>query len=395
MKKVTAIFLTILTVLSLLTVNSYADIASPSSLGEDLDATSPNDINEEIDSGTATYTSEDENGNASQKTKTLAAKQGIGVTVLRALALVLSFIPKLGNYFIQLVANTKDTFTIINLLSNKYDLFGINFWETDTGNNDDLVNSIRENVAKGYTGVRNISAVIILVLLLYTGLRMAILLATDGGASPKQMAKYKQMLIDWTISICLIYILHILMITIIYASNLFVSMIVKATSGAIDTNIETQIIDKTINGLFKNGTTANHPVYFFIVYCMLTYYEVKFFVVYLLRTFKIYFYVVISPLVCATYSLDKMRDGTAQAFQNWWIEFLTEVIKQPVQLLIFSIFVLSADEIFASQPLLFVILLGLISNIERIVNEVIIPRRAAFNKELKDVKVNNLVPKLK
>lgn len=395
MKKITAILLIMLTVLGILTVNSYADTTPPSTLGEDLNATSKNDIEKEMNEGSATYTSEDENGNVSVKTKKLSAKHGIGTGILRALALILSFIPKLGNYIIQLTANTGGTFTIINLLSNKYDLFGINFWETDTGNNDDMVNSIRENVARWYTGVRNIAAVIILILLLYTGLRMALLLVTGDGASPKQMAKYKQMLIDWLIGICLIYIVHILMILTIYISNIFVNMIVKATSGAIDTNIETQIVDETFNGLFKNGATANHPVYFFIVYCMLTYYEVKFFVVYLLRTFKIYFYVVISPLVCATYSLDKMRDGTAQAFQNWWTEFLTEVIKQPIQLLIFSIFVLSADEIFASQPLLFVIILGLISNIEKVINSIMIPRRAAFNKELKDVKVNTLVPKLK
>ena len=90
-----------------------------------------------------------------------------------------------------------------------------------------------------------------------------------------------------------------------------------------------------------------------------------------------------------------MNDGSAQGFQNWWTEFLTEVIKQPIQLLIFSIFVLSADEIFNTQPILFVIILALVSDIERIANSIIISRKSAFNKELKDVKVKDLVPDVK
>ena len=90
-----------------------------------------------------------------------------------------------------------------------------------------------------------------------------------------------------------------------------------------------------------------------------------------------------------------MRDGRAQGFQNWWTEFFTEVIRQPIQLFVFTVFVLSADEIFISQPLLFVILIGLISNIERVVNGIILRRRGRFTKELNDVKVNDLVPTLK
>lgn len=292
----------------------------------------------------------------------------------------------------QLTANTGETFTIINLLSNKYDLFGINFWEEDTGRNKDTVNSIRQNVSKWYVGVRNIAAVIIFILLLYTGIRIAILIASGDSASPRQIARYKEMLIDWLISLCLIFVVHILMITTIYFSNLLINVILKTTGTSLDSNIETKIIDKTVDGLWGNSTTENHPVYFFIVYCILTFYEVKFMVVYLTRTFKIYFYVVISPIVCATYSADKLRDGKAQGFQNWWTEFFREVFKQPIQLLIFSIFVLSADEIFQKVPILFVIILSLTSNIERVANSIIMSRRSAFNQELKDVKIKDLMP---
>ena len=395
MKKTTALILILLTVLSLIMPKSYAvDKTSPSTLGEDLKETNATDIEQEMSDGTTSYTAEDKNGKDVKKSKQLSNRQDIGTNILRTITLILSFIPKVGNYIMQLAANTGGTFTIINLLSNKYDLFGINFWETDSDRNGDMVNAIRKNVSKWYIGVRNIASIIIMILLLYTGMRMAILMVTGNG-SAKQFAQYKEMLVNWVISIVLIFIIHIMMIATIYVSNLFVSVIIKATGTKLDTNIETMIIDKTVNGLWGNNTTANHPVYFFICYCMLTYYEIKFFVVYLLRTFKIYFYIVISPIVCATYSLDKMNDGSAQGFQNWWTEFFTEVVKQPIQLLIFSIFVLSADEIFNTQPILFVIILALVSDIERIANSIIISRKSAFNKELKDVKVKDLVPDVK
>lgn len=391
MKKTTAIILVLLTIFSIAIPRSYAaENTSPSTVGEDLEDIDANDINELMDEGTATYTTKDGSGKESKKTKSVTKKNDVGTNILRAVTLVLSFVPKIWNYLMQMTANTGETFTIINLLSNKYDLFGINFWEEDSGRNKDTVNSIRDNVKKWYIGVRNIAAVIIFILLLYTGLRMALAIATGG--SPREMARYKEMLINWLISLCLIFVVHILMIMTIYFSNLVIDIIIKATGTSLDSNIETKIVDDTVNGLWGNSTTENHPVYFFIVYCMLTYYEVKFFVVYLIRTFRIYFYVVISPIVCATYSADKLRDGKAQAFQNWWTEFLTEVIKQPIQLLIFSIFILSADEIFQAQPILFVIILALISNIERVANSIIMSRRSAFNSELKDVKVKDLVP---
>lgn len=396
MKRITAIILVFLTILTFAMPKSYAEIASPSTLGEDLNSVSSNDLEDEMENGTASYTSEDADGTSSKKTKSFSSKsKSTGKNVLRFLMLILTFIPKIGNFIIREATNTGEDFTIIGLLSNKFDLFGINFWEDDTGRNNDLVNSIRDNVAKWYVGVRDIAAIIIMIILLYTGLRMALLMATGDTASAKQIARYKEMLINWVIGIILIFVIHLLMIATIYLSNMMIKLLVKVTETSINSNIETQIIDKTYNGLFKNETTSGHPVYFFITYCVLTYYEIKFFVVYLLRTFKIYFYVVISPLVCATYPLDKMRDGRAQGFQNWWTEFFTEVIRQPIQLFVFTVFVLSADEIFISQPLLFVILIGLISNIERVVNGIILRRRGTFTKELKDVRVNDLVPTLK
>lgn len=89
--------------------------------------------------------------------------------------------------------------------------------------------------------------------------------------------------------------------------------------------------------------------FYFILYILLVFAEITIFVIYMSRTLKVAFLIVIAPLVCATYSLDKLRDGKAQAFENWIKEFVIAVFQQPMQLLIYTIFINSAGEILVNN----------------------------------------------
>ena len=58
-----------------------------------------------------------------------------------------------------------------------------------------------------------------------------------------------------------------------------------------------------------------------------------------------------------TYSIDKAGDGKAQAFGAWFIEYFTNIMIQPLQAILYLIFVFSANEIAQKAPIVGVIFL--------------------------------------
>lgn len=74
-------------------------------------------------------------------------------------------------------------------------------------------------------------------------------------------------------------------------------------------------------------------------------YTVIFAVKYLKREFTIIFLILLGPISCITYPIDKISDGKAQAFNKWFAEFLYQVIIQPFHLLIYTVLISSAVQL--------------------------------------------------
>ena len=49
------------------------------------------------------------------------------------------------------------------------------------------------------------------------------------------------------------------------------------------------------------------------------------------------FLILIGPISCITYPIDKISDGKAQAFNKWFSEFMSEVLIQPFHLLLYVV----------------------------------------------------------
>lgn len=99
----------------------------------------------------------------------------------------------------------------------------INFFDlSGTG----AIHSFREAVAQWYYIMRLISAAILLVILIYVGIRMAIsTIASD-------QAKYKHMLVDWVTSIALLFLLHYIIMFVISIN----SALISALGGLVQTS---------------------------------------------------------------------------------------------------------------------------------------------------------------
>ena len=79
------------------------------------------------------------------------------------------------------------------------------------------------------------------------------------------------------------------------------------------------------------------------------------------------FLIVISPLITITYALDKAGDGKAQSFFVWFKEFTVNVLIQPLHALIYLVFILTANELAKTAPLLAIAFLLSMGTVERMV----------------------------
>lgn len=285
-------------------------------------------------------------------------------------------------------------FTIEDLLFGRFDLFSIDFMNVGsttpielqrhvTSSTNEL---IKGNVAKWFYAMRNFAIVALLAVLIYIGIMMAI--STIGS----EKAKYKNMLINWFVSFALLMILPYIMAVAMSVSEWCIDIIrsvaenvakVEINNGLIEStkglNFENSLlfgkIDANGNGfegiftkILKGGGWESFSLV--VVYCMLVYYQCKFFFIYLKRMLTVGFLMVISPLITITYSIDKAGDNQAQAYKTWMKEFLVNVFIQPLHALLFLVFMYSIYGIMERAPLLAIIFLAALSRGEQLVRNI-------------------------
>ncbi len=366
------------------------DYGNTESLGTLESGMSGNNWDDLMQNGSATVTQQtDSGGSTSQRNQKTGFGAKILTGVLKLLMSVLSIIPTALNWIISLVTGT-NTFTIGELLGNQYNLFKIDFWNVNTtGDSSNIINPIRASVITWYYTIRNVAIIGMVVVLVYIGIRLGLILVSSDASSAKERARYKSLLISWLQGLALMFMLHYIMIAIVMLSDLLLDILVNI-SNSIQTSmggqgIEQQLVNNVWATLWAPDT--EHPFWTFVIYVMLIYYQLKFIIVYLFRSIKIYFYVVISPLVCLTYSIDKVGDGKSQAFDHWLREFMGDVLIQPIQLIVYTIFILSAGQLINDAPLLMVILLASLSNLEKIIIKIVLGGPPKFSKSASDIKL--------
>ena len=294
-------------------------------------------------------------------------------TIATVLGWIISIVPFLINFILSLVVGT-DTFSIQDLLLGNYELFHINVFDVDglSGNYATMMQTISNSVSLWYTAIRNLSVVALAIILIYVGIRMAI------SSVAEDKAKYKIMLKNWFIALVLIFLLHYIVIILMELSELFVRFVKNSISQS--TNVigmeETILNDSFANIAASDGLDK---VLYIIAYFLMVYYQFKFFLIYIMRVFKIDFLIMIAPLICITYPIDTIADNKAQAFNNWIKQIVGEIFLQPIHLCIYVVFIYSAGAIAVEAPIVAIMFFAALSNGEKIV-------RRAFKAEVKGLK---------
>lgn len=269
--------------------------------------------------------------------------------------------------------------------------------ETQTKTLKSTAKQLQSAISNGYSFLRDIALVALLSVLVYIGIRIII------SSTSSDKAKYKQLLIDWIVAICLLFVMQYIM----SGSNLIVKKITDLLSSAgypqylvvLDAE-QTKEAVKQINdasdgtrsvlaelGVLGKDQDANTLIStandgtkylnwntnlfgilrveaqfsksgkmtyagFMIMYVMLCLFTIYFIFTYLKRVIYMAFLTIIAPLVALTYPIDKINDGKAQAFNMWFKEYIFNLLIQPLHLLLYTVLVSSAIEL-ASENVLY------------------------------------------
>lgn len=255
-------------------------------------------------------------------------------------------------------------FTIEDLVFGKISVLDINFLSNQnigtTQNGVELNKMIKENVATWYYTVRNIAIALSLIVLLYVGVRMAI------SSVSSEKAKYKEMLKDWFISFILLFTLQY----IISALFLAYSIVIDLTSGFYSngTSFEQQIINKVMVDI--NSETGMNLMLTSITYWILVFYQLRFLLVYIKRYIVTGFLIAIAPAITVTYTIDRIGDKRAQAFETWKRELMINILIQPLHIIMYSVFIVAAGAIAQAAPILAILFFAALSRVEKIVKSV-------------------------
>ncbi len=278
-----------------------------------------------------------------------------------------------NNYYIPNMKYTPD-----KIFSGKIPALDINFvnpkdWGGDEQNKYSIAQTLHRTIASWYVSLRNLCVVGLMLVLLYVGIRIVI----SSTASDK--SKYKQMLADWVVALCLLFTLHYIMtftVTIIEQ----ISETISGTLNSSGNNIVVQVSDGTNDIKFKTDlmglmrfqmqyNTVLKKLAYMLLYIPMVCYTFIFTIKYLKRVVNIAILTLVSPLVALTYPIDKIRDGKAQAFDLWFKEYMFNALEQPLHLIIYTVFAGSYSELLSVNPLIAIVILASLTPAEKLLRK--------------------------
>ncbi len=287
-------------------------------------------------------------------------------------------------YYIPAFRYTPD-----KIFANKIPALDINFinpnqWNGNTEMQERSVAiQLHETIATWYVALRNLAIVGLMLVLVYVGIRIVI------SSTSSDKAKYKQMLTDWLIAMCLLFCLHYIMTF----TTTIVGQISEAINGAQveqnGNNINVKVVEDDgqtpvkaggndvqfstdLMGLIRFNMQSNNgwnKLLYLIFYMAMVMYTCLFTFYYLKRVINMAFLTLIAPLVALTYPIDKIKDGKAQAFDMWLKEYVFNALLQPFHLIIYTILISSSVELASKNPIFAIVALAFIMPAEKLLRK--------------------------
>ena len=226
--------------------------------------------------------------------------------------------------------------------------------------------AMKENIASWYVALRTIALVGLLSVLLYIGIRIIL-----KSTSAQDKAKYKNMLKDWVVALCILFVLHYIMAFMLNMTgslnNIIKGNVISTETGGRNKDILMSSIRQAVGDDIEEASysTAGYT----IMYLALVMLTAIFTLQYLKRVIFMAFLTMIAPMIALTYPLDKIKDGKAQAFSYWVKEYIFNCLIQPVHLLLYTILISNAIDLATSNWLYAIVSLAFLVPAEKFVKE--------------------------
>lgn len=243
--------------------------------------------------------------------------------------------------------------------------------EVNAMNEKSITKALQKTISSWYKALRNLAIVGLLSVLLYVGIRILL----TSIASDK--AKYKQMLMDWTIALCLLFFLHYIMsftLTLtemivdgIGASNGIPVQVLTKEGGDVDKQFNTDLMG--VIRLKMQYADVGLKFIYLAMYIAIVVYTVLFTWKYIKRAITMAFLTLMAPIVALTYPIDKIGDGKAQAFNMWLKEYIFNALLQPFHLILYTIFLGASLDIVVQNPIYAILFLAFIGPAEKILRK--------------------------
>lgn len=196
---------------------------------------------------------------------------------------------------------------------------------------------LQSSIATWYKTLRVVALVGLLSVLVYVGIRIIL------SSTSQEKAKYKNMIKDWIIAICLLFVLHYIMSFTIQITNSILGIFNSNPNivGADGTDV---LMTKIRQGVGDIEEGSNFRILFskIVIYIVLVIFTVMFVLQYLKRVVMLAFLTMIAPLITLTYPLDKIKDGQAQAFSMWIREYVFNALLPVIHIILYYMLVGSA-----------------------------------------------------
>ena len=225
-------------------------------------------------------------------------------------------------------------------------------------NNDETVplkstaRELQPYIATWYVALRTIALVGLLSVLVYIGIRIIL-----SSSSSQDKAKYKNMLKDWLVAICILFVLHYIMAFMLEfvgsLNNIIEENVVKVDVSGNQSDKLMSEVRKMVGESYDDASAMGTAGYT-VMYLALVILTGIFTVQYLKRVIYMAFLTMIAPMIALTYPLDKIKDGKAQAFSFWLREYIFNCLIQPVHLLLYTLLITNAID-FATENILYAI----------------------------------------
>ena len=217
-------------------------------------------------------------------------------------------------------------YTIEDIVYNRVPIFDINVFSDTAGRQDieenSVVSTIRTVVATWYVSIRNVVAILLGILLVYTGLRMAI--ATV--ASDK--AKYKEFIIGWLKSIIILFAINYIMVIILNINDLLIGLLSKGSSS------ESEMYETIRTRAYDFRVSIGVPG--MIMYLTMVIIFFRFAWIYMKRTFTVLILIILAPIISAKYAFDSATGKKSKAFSEWLYQFSANVLIQSAHALLYT-----------------------------------------------------------